>query len=226
MSAQTNRSKTSEKNSNDPYKWLSKSALAMADIYEKQFQTGYDMFNNFINKGDGNVKNNSGFNTEAFHSSTEMMRNNIENFSKLSEKTISSLMSSYLKDKSKSNEESKTIETIIDAYNLQFKQMADMNQHFFETFSKTFKTAKIDIEDYYTDFRKKTEENFRVAEEAINDTLKNYSSTVNKSEKNREEMLDNINKQIEFVTKSSLKQWMDFIETIKKEKKTPAEKKQ
>lgn len=217
----TQTSKTLEENINSAGKWFSESSAAIAEIYSKQFKLGYDMFSNYLNAGLNSGKSQPGFNPDLFRSGMELLRNNIENISRLSEKTMSILMNSYTGQATASDGEQKITEAIKNAYNTQSKQITDINQRFFETFNESFKTTNGDIEKSYSTFKKKTEDNFRMAEEAMNSAMKIYSSIVNKTAKDREEMLANINKQVEFLTQSSLKLWSDLLQTTEKENNKP-----
>jgi hypothetical protein len=224
MSTQTDSNKTTEEYMKSSSKWFSKSAIAMAEMYKKQFQMGYDMYANMFNAGSTTEKNKTNYSFDLFHSNIEMLKNNFENISKLSEKTILNFMNSLDGEESKSDDNIKILEAIMDGYHLQTKQIAEINQRFFETYSKTFKSTNQNAEKSYDIFRKKTEENFHKAEEVINKAVKTYSSNVNNSAKNRQELLDNINNQMELLIKNSLKQWSDLTETTGKENKTPEKK--
>lgn len=224
MSTQSNTFKTSEEYAKNSSKWLSESAIAMAEMYNKQFKLGYDMYSNFMKTGLNTGKVNPNFSTDLFHSNIKMLKDNIDNISKLSEKTISTLMNSYSGQDIKSDEGKKIIDTITDAYHLQAKQIADTNHRFFEAYSETFKKANADTEKSYDIFKKNTEDNFRKSEEVINSALKTYSSSINKTDKNRKDLFDNINSQMELLIKNSLNQWSDFTQSIEKETKTTAEK--
>lgn len=217
----TQASKTLEENINTAGKWFSESAIAMSEIYNKQFKLGYDILANYLNTGLNNGKRGQGFNPDLFRSGVELLRSNIENFSGLSEKTMSIFLNSYSGKETGSDESRKIIETVTDAYNFQIKQVAEMNRRFFETFSGSFKATNGDIEKSYSNFRKTTEDNFRVAEEAIKRAVQSYSSIANKSAKDREEMLADINEQVEFLTQSSLKLWSDLLQVADTENHKP-----
>lgn len=224
MSTQNNTFKTAEEYKKNSLKWLSESANVMADIYKKQFKLGYDMYSNFINTGlqSGHVKPN--FSNNIFHSNIEMLKENIDNISKLSEKTVSTVMNSFAGKEYNSGDEKKIIDSVMDAYRMQAKQITETNHRFFEAYNETFKKANTDTEKAYAIFKKNTEGNFHKSEEVINSALKTYSSSINKSDKNREELFDNINNQMESLIKNSLSQWSDFIQTMEKEHKTTVEK--
>lgn len=224
MSTQSNTFKTSEEYAKNSSKSFSKSAIAVADIYNKQFKFGYDLYSNFINMGLNTVKEKPIFSSDIFHSNIETLKDSIDNISKLSEKTISTIMNVYASQDPKSDEGKKIIDTIMDAYHLQATQIADTNHRFFEAYSETFKKANADTEKSYGIFKKNTEDNFRKSEEVINNALKTYSSSINKSDKTRQDLFDNINSQMELLIKSNLQQWSDFTKTIEKETKMPVEK--
>lgn len=224
MSTQSDTFKTTEEYMKNSSKLFSKSAIEMAEMYKKQFQMGYNMYANMFNAESTSEKNKTNFSDDLFHSNIELLRKNFDNISKLSEKTISTFMNFYEGEESKSDDSIKIFEAIMDGYHLQTKQITEINQRFFETYSKTFKSPNQNVEKSYTIFRKKTEENFHKAEEVISSAVKTYSSSVNKSAKNRQELLDNINNQMEFLIKNSLKQWSDLTETMEKENKTPENK--
>lgn len=215
----TQTSKTLEEKINTAGKWFSESTIEMAEIYNKQFKLGYDIFHNYFNKGlnNGNGKSTPGFNPDMFHSGLELMRNNIENISRLSEKTMSIFMGSSTGKASALDEEKKITEAIRNAFDMQSKQVAGINQQFFKTYSESFKTTNGDIEKSYDTFRKTTEDNFHMAEEEINRAIQTYSSIINKSAKDREEMFANIAKQTEFLIQSSLKVWSGLLQTADKE---------
>ena len=130
-------------------------------------------------------------------------------------------MDPYNGEESKLDENIKVIEAMMDGYHMQIRQISEINQRFFETFSKTFKSANGDIEESYVMFRKKTEESIHKTEEAIKDALKIYSLGINKSEKNRKELLDKINNQMGDLIKKNLKQWSDLTEAFEKKNKAP-----
>ncbi len=219
MSTKTDTLKTTEEFIKNSSKLFSKSSIAMAEMYKKQFQTGYDMYANLFNTESAFGKNKTKFSYDMFHSNIELLRNSIENISKLSEKTILNFMKPYDGEENKSEESIKIIEAIMDGYHLQTKQIAEINQRFFETFSKTFESNNQNAEKSYEMFRTKTEDNFRKSEEVIKNAIKTYSSSINKSAKNRQELLDNINNQMELLIKRSLKQWSDLTKTLQKENK-------
>jgi hypothetical protein len=216
MSTKTDNFKTAEEYMKTSSKLISKSAIAMAEVYNKQFKVGYDLYSNFLNTGVTKDKNKSNFSTDLLHANIEILKKNMENISKLSEKTVSTLTKSYKSQNNKSNEGVNVIESIIDAYLFQTKQIKKINNQFFETFSKTFDATNKNIEKSYKVFKKNTEDNILKTEEVINNALKTYSSSINQSDVNRQELFDNINKQMEFLVDNSLKQWSELTQAFEK----------
>lgn len=224
MSSQNNTFKTSEEYLKTSSKWFSESAIAMADIYSKQFKLGYDMYTNLLHSGSTIEKNKSAFSSDLFYPNVEAIKKSIENIAKLSEKTISTIMNSYTGHDGKLDEGTKLIEAIMEGYHLQAKQISDINNRFFDAFGKTFNETNENLEKSYSSFRKNSEENFHKVEEAINTAIKTYSSSVNKSDKTRQELFDTMNNQMELLIKNSLQQWSDLTQTMQKENKKPEEK--
>ncbi len=208
-------------------KWFTKSAITMAEMYNKQFKSSYDMYSNFLNTGSNNEKNKSIFSSDLIHTNIELLRTNIENISKLSEKTISTFLnyySDYVEKENKQNEGIKIVEAFMKGYHLQTTQIADINNRFFDAFSKTFKKSNEDIDKSYANFKKKIKDNFYATEKAIDNALKSYTSSINKSDKTRQELFDNINSQMEILIKNNLKQWSDLSQTVEKENKMSKDK--
>lgn len=224
MSSQNNTFKTSEDFLKTSSKWFSESAIAMADIYNKQLKLGYGMYTGLLNSGSTIEKNKSAFSSDLFYPNVETMKKSIENISKISEKAISNIIHSYSENGGKSEETTKIIDDLMEGYHLQAEQIAEINNRFFEAFGKTFKETNENMEKSYSTFRKNTDENFHKVEEAINTAIKTYSSSLNKSDKTRQELFDTINSQMKLLIKNSLQQWSDLTQTTQKENKKPEEK--
>ncbi|MBI2271255.1 MAG: phasin family protein [Bacteroidetes bacterium] len=209
---------TLEENISSANKLFSETFSTMSDIYRKQMEFSYDLFNNFFNpvKAD---KIKSGINPELFTSGTEQLRKNFENMAEQSRNMMSSFLNLYSgKSFGKPDGENIT-DSVLNAYKLQTKQIADINHKFFKVFNETFKTANVDFDSLYDSFRKSTEENIRMADEEIKRTLNNYIAISGRSSKDFQRMLETANKQMEVLTKNNMNLWSDLLNSTKKENK-------
>ncbi|MBI4947010.1 MAG: hypothetical protein HY840_11495 [Bacteroidetes bacterium] len=216
MKTKDSTSSVLEENMHNATKSFSEISSAMTEIYNKQFQFGYDMLNNFMNVGIQERLESSNFGSKPFISGIEMFQKNMKDSYDLSQNNMSVFMKSYSgKPADYFNGES-LAGNVLRAYNQQLKQISDTNQHFMKTFDEIFKSSNEDVNKFFDSFRENMGRNQRMAEGGINSAMKTYNSITNKSAKDTMEMFDKINKQMESLTKNNMNLWSDLLQKTEK----------
>ncbi len=218
-----NISETVEETITSTNKLFSESFSSMLEVYRKQMEFSYDMFNNFLNPLKSE-KNNPGINTDMFTSGTELLKKNIENMTELSRKMMLPFMNLYSGKRSGREDGEDITGSVLNAYKLQMKQIADINQKFFKTFNETFKTTKVDSDHLYNSFRESTERNMRIAEDEIKRAMNTFIAVSDQSSKDFQKMIETSNKQIEMLTKNNMNLWSDLLKKTEKESKKAKKK--
>lgn len=204
-----------EENISTATKLFTDSAMAMTDLYNRQFQQGLSILTGIFSNGSS--AKNLRQTPDPLSLDTMHVQKNVQEFTENTMKTMAALFGSYNKQFTGSYETTQWTNYTISVLNLQAKYLNELNQQFLNSWYSGNKITGKDMDEINDLFRENMEKNLKMAEEQTERTAKTFSFIAEKSGRDANERLENLNRQMEQVTNSSLNLWSDMMQLSLKE---------
>ena len=192
-------------------KWYSDLAETLNKTYKRQMDMSIEMSNQLL-KNPISTENpalaEEFFGMKILKNNSELFRKNVEMFSDLSKKMLTSTFDAIYNGKETNSISDKISDSITEIYEKQTKQIKEFNNNVLEALEKS---SNVDYTLLMKNFKKNIEESMDSSLASIKTLLKPENKNSEYFAEANKKMLDDITRQMDWISKSSLTFWTDFM---------------
>ena len=194
-----------QQNVNNAIKWFTDTTTAVNENYSKQFDIGVGLYKKFIG---------TTMNLETDGSTIALFQKNVERVSDLARETMKTVVDAFSKQISAEVPTRDVWDAIMKTSTKQAEMMAAFNQKYFELFGQQLDASGMNFNAFSDKFQKTTDSNLKSWRESIKTIIESYTVQTSSVLETNKALLHEINRQIDSMTESCLKLYLELIATM------------